>query len=71
MPYPQQFRQIFRQLNGKNGITLILVTHDRAVARNARRIIVLRDAAVVEVTTDFARAMKAMRFGEFTEPANE
>ena len=33
--------RLFRKLNQENGITVILVTHDQAVARSARRIIVL------------------------------
>jgi ABC-type lipoprotein export system ATPase subunit len=63
--------QIFRKLNEESGITVILVTHDQAVAHNARRIIVLRDGEVVEDTGDFARAMKALRSEEFTEAENE
>ena len=51
---------MFRRLNQEEGLTVILVTHDPAVARNARRIIVLRDGDVVEDTSDFQNAMNAL-----------
>jgi ABC-type lipoprotein export system ATPase subunit len=51
---------LFRQLNEEQKITVILVTHDPAVARNAKRIIVLRDGSVVEDTSDFQLAMAAL-----------
>jgi ABC-type lipoprotein export system ATPase subunit len=59
--------QMFRTLNEENNITVILVTHDPAVARVARRIIVLRDGKVVEDTGDFNKAMEALHVGEFVE----
>jgi len=43
---------MFKQLNEADGITIILVTHDLNVARNARRNIVLRDGQIVCDTTD-------------------
>jgi len=49
---------MFRQLNETNGITIILVTHDLNVARNARRNIVLRDGEVVCDTTDVSQAAR-------------
>jgi ABC-type lipoprotein export system ATPase subunit len=58
---------IFRTLNQENRITVILVTHDQAVARYARRIIVLHDGLVSEDTTDFARAMQALHASEFLD----
>lgn len=51
---------MFRKLNAEQGITVILVTHDPAVARNAKRIIVLRDGAVVQDTCDYQLAMDAL-----------
>jgi putative ABC transport system ATP-binding protein len=51
---------LFRQLNEEQNITVILVTHDPAVARNAKRIIVLRDGSVVQDTNDFQLAMTAL-----------
>lgn len=55
--------EMFRQLNQEQGLTVILVTHDPAVARNANRIIVLRDGSVVEDTGDFQTAMSALNQG--------
>ncbi|MFO0809520.1 MAG: ABC transporter ATP-binding protein [Gemmataceae bacterium] len=52
--------KLFRNLNEEVGITIILVTHDPAVANCAKRIIVLRDGLVVEDTTDHARAMQVL-----------
>ena len=51
---------MLRELNEKQGLTVILVTHDPAVARNARRMIVLRDGSVVQDTSDFEQAMEAL-----------
>ncbi|HYV39057.1 MAG TPA: ABC transporter ATP-binding protein [Gemmataceae bacterium] len=52
--------QLFRDLNDKKGIIVILVTHDQDVAKVARRIIVLRDGLVVEDTSDYAQAMQVL-----------
>lgn len=52
---------LFRELNEKSGITVILVTHDPNVARNAKRIIVLRDGGVVCDTPDFSQAAQALQ----------
>jgi len=52
--------ELFQKLNEDNGITLILVTHDQAVARNARRTVVLRDGKIVEDTPDFRVALQAL-----------
>lgn len=54
---------MFRELNETNGITVILVTHDQNVARNAKRTIVLRDGQIVCDTTDFAQATQALQAG--------
>ncbi|MEZ6135772.1 MAG: ABC transporter ATP-binding protein [Pirellulaceae bacterium] len=51
---------LFRQLNEEQNLTVILVTHDPAVAKNAKRIIVLRDGEVVEDTRDFQRALDVL-----------
>jgi ABC-type lipoprotein export system ATPase subunit len=58
---------IFRKLNQENGITVILVTHDQAVARYAKRIIVLHDGLISEDTTEFATAMQALHASESLE----
>ncbi len=52
----REVMDLFRQLNKEDGITIILVTHDQEVARNAGRAIVLRDGRVVCESTDFALA---------------
>jgi putative ABC transport system ATP-binding protein len=52
---------LFRELNEKAGITVILVTHNQAVARNAKRMVVLRDGEIVTDTTDFHLAAAALQ----------
>jgi putative ABC transport system ATP-binding protein len=59
---------LFRQLNEEQAITVILVTHDQDVARNARRTIVLRDGHVVADTSDFAQAIQALHSAAEEEP---
>jgi ABC-type lipoprotein export system ATPase subunit len=51
---------MFRRLNQERHLTVILVTHDLAVARNAHRNIVLRDGSVVLDTTNPALAAEAV-----------
>ena len=52
--------KLFRQLNEENGITVILVTHDQSVARNAKRNVVLRDGEIVADTSDFEQALQSL-----------
>lgn len=52
---------LFSELNQRDQITVILVTHDPDVARVARRQIVLRDGQVVCDTDDFEEAFAALR----------
>lgn len=52
--------ELFEKLNREKNLTVILVTHDLAVARNARRNIVMRDGAVVCDTTDSEEAAEAV-----------
>ena len=52
--------ELFRELNELQGITVILVTHDQNVARNAKRTLVLRDGEIVEDTVDFQLAKVAL-----------
>jgi putative ABC transport system ATP-binding protein len=56
--------QLFNDLNTEHNITVILVTHDQDVARNAARTIVLRDGEIVEDTSDFRRALQALHSDE-------
>ncbi|MFO0922345.1 MAG: ABC transporter ATP-binding protein [Pirellulales bacterium] len=44
--------ELFRELNATHNLTVILVTHDLAVAKNAKRNIVLRDGKIICDTTD-------------------
>ncbi|MCC6508678.1 MAG: ABC transporter ATP-binding protein [Pirellulaceae bacterium] len=53
--------ELFRKLNEEHNLTVILVTHDLAVARTARRTLVLRDGAVVCDTTDTNQAAMALQ----------
>jgi len=51
---------LFEKLNEENQITVILVTHDQNVARNAKRVIALLDGEIVADTTDFRLAISAL-----------
>jgi ABC-type lipoprotein export system ATPase subunit len=51
---------LLRQLNEEHGLTVILVTHDQDVARNARRTLVLRDGEIICDTTEFVAAIAAL-----------
>ena len=62
---------MFRELNEKAGLTVILVTHDQNVAKYARRIVVLRDGYVVQDTSDFAQAIQALQAEPPDEPSSE
>src|SRR5439155_23189374 len=42
----EEVMQMFRQLNEQDGITVILVTHDPDVAKNAKRTIRIRDGII-------------------------
>jgi ABC-type lipoprotein export system ATPase subunit len=65
----KEVMQLFRDLNAQNEITVILVTHDPAVARNTRRVIALRDGEIVEDTTDLNQALRALQASEPAEAA--
>jgi putative ABC transport system ATP-binding protein len=45
----------FRELNAKDGVTLLIVTHERRVSSVAKRVIAMRDGMLVE-TSDEALA---------------
>ena len=62
--------QLFSDLNERNGITIILVTHDQAVAHNAKRIIMLHDGGIIEDTTDLRQAMRSLNSAEDLELAD-
>ena len=43
----EKILNLLKQLNKKEGVTIILVTHDRDIAANADRVIHLKDGALV------------------------
>jgi ABC-type lipoprotein export system ATPase subunit len=56
----REIMAFFRELNEKEHLTVILVTHDLEVARRSRRALVLIDGEVVLDTTDFNLAAEAL-----------
>jgi len=56
--------KLFRQLNREKKLTVIIVTHDQNVARNADRVIVMHDGLIVADTHDFEHAMKSLQASE-------
>ncbi len=52
---------MFARLNAEQNLTVILVTHDLHVARNAKRNIVLRDGRVICDTMDHEEAAKSLQ----------
>ncbi len=44
----------FRELNAKDGVTLLIVTHERRVSSVAQRVIAMRDGMLVDATDDQA-----------------
>jgi putative ABC transport system ATP-binding protein len=56
----QEVIEMVRKLNTEQQLTVILVTHDQHVARNARRLIVLRDGQIVSDTRDADEALRVL-----------
>jgi ABC-type lipoprotein export system ATPase subunit len=52
--------ELLEKLNEERKLTIILVTHDQEVARNARRTIVLRDGNIVCDTENFSEALESL-----------
>ena len=63
----REIMDFFRELNVREGLTVILVTHDLEVARKAKRALVLIDGQVVVDTTDFAIAAEALHRRALTD----
>lgn len=59
--------KLFHRLNKEQNITVILVTHDPNVARNARRVLVLKDGVIEMDTTDFDSALESLHSYEEIE----
>lgn len=57
----EEMIRLFGELNERDSITVILVTHDVDVAKVAKRQIVLRDGLIVCDTSDFDEAFEALR----------
>ena len=57
----REIMAFFRELNQTEGLTIILVTHDLEVARQADRAIVLVDGEVIADTTDIEKAAQALQ----------
>jgi ABC-type lipoprotein export system ATPase subunit len=56
----REIMALFHELNRDDGLTVILVTHDPDLARQADRALVLIDGEVVADTTDFDQATQAL-----------
>ena len=56
----REIMAFFRELNKTEGLTIILVTHDLDVARQANRAIVLVDGEVILDTPDIDKAGEAL-----------
>ena len=56
----REVMEMLHRLNEEHGLTVILVTHDQDVARNARRTLVLRDGEIICDTADFPTALAAL-----------
>ncbi len=64
----REVMQLCRDLNEQSGITFILVTHDQDIARSAKRALILRDGLIVEDTTDYGQALRALHGSDEAEP---
>lgn len=53
--------RLFRELNRRNHLTVIVVTHDHVVARQADRVIVMHDGEVLADSTDFDTALRPLQ----------
>src|SRR5215831_5309196 len=67
----REIMELFGKLNGAEGLTVILVTHDLEVAQRAKRALVLIDGEVVVDTTDFRVAAEALHRRALTEDTDE
>lgn len=51
--------EFFRELNAKDGVTLVIVTHERRISSVAKRVIAMRDGMIVETTDEELAAAHA------------
>ena len=67
----REIMALFRQLNEEEGLTIILVTHDLEVAKQAKRALVLIDGKIVVDTTDFEKAADLLQRRALSEQLAE
>ena len=60
--------ELFHKLNVEQNLTVILVTHDLGIAKNAKRNIVLRDGRIISDTIDHNAAAEALQKAQSWEP---
>jgi putative ABC transport system ATP-binding protein len=65
----REIMAFIRALNEKEGLTVILVTHDLEVARRTKRALVLIDGVVVADTTNLDEAALALHRGTLADDA--
>jgi putative ABC transport system ATP-binding protein len=65
----REIMSFIRVLNEREGLTVILVTHDLEIARRAKRALVLIDGMVVADTTNFDQAAEALHRGTLSDDA--
>ncbi len=65
----REIMAFFRELNEKEGLTVILVTHDLEVARRGKRALVLIDGEVVVDTQNFDQAAEFLQRRALAENA--
>ncbi len=63
--------RLFRELNRRNHLTVIVVTHDHVVARQADRVIVMHDGEVLADSTDFDAALRPLQALEAEQALHE
>ncbi len=67
----QEVLEMIRQLNQKEGITIIMVTHDPAVARHAGRLIHIHDGIIVDGAFGDFKELSASPAESELPPENE
>src|SRR5262245_16243060 len=67
----REIMTLFRTLNERDGLTVIIVTHDLEIARKAKRALVLVDGEIVIDTPDFDKAAEMLHRKALTEEEKE
>jgi putative ABC transport system ATP-binding protein len=49
----EEVLELFKDLNEKSGISIIMVTHEPDVARHAKRLLELKDGSIIKDTIEF------------------